>query len=144
MQAGEALDEEDNVGDNEGNKNNSQRNDSSLEYEPEQEGSDRKKKYGRKADIWSFGMTICELATGQAPFKSAAAAIYSVCVSKKLPFFPEYFSDEAHTFLARCLVFEPRKRADCQQLRSHPFLIPKVSDEHLIILSSFLIFFFVI
>ena len=89
-------------------------------------GNDSKRKYGRKADIWSLGMTLCELANGSPPFKTAAAAIFAVCVSKKWPSFPEIFSDVAHSFLARCLVYEPKRRADCQELQEHPFMKPKV------------------
>lgn len=57
--------------------------------------------YGRKADIWSLGMTLHELSTGSPAYKSAAAAIYAVCVSKKLPSFPQGYSDIAHHFLSR-------------------------------------------
>ena len=43
------------------------------------------------------------MATAQAPFKNAAAAIYTVCVSKDYPTLPDDISDEAVSFLARCV-----------------------------------------
>jgi serine/threonine protein kinase len=56
-------------------------------------------------DIWSLGITFCEMATAKSPFKNAAAAIYAVCVSKEFPHLPEDFSDEAVSFLARFVPF---------------------------------------
>ena len=57
--------------------------------------------YGRKADVWSLGVTLSEMSTGRSPYRTAAAAIYSVCVSKKYPTFPEEMSADAHNFLSR-------------------------------------------
>lgn len=64
----------------------------------------KRRSYGKRSDIWSVGITLCEMALGKAPFSSAGAAIYAVCVSKRFPVFPELFSLEAHDFLSR-LVF---------------------------------------
>ena len=52
-------------------------------------------------DIWSLGITFCEMATAKSPFKNAAAAIYAVCVSKQYPPLPRDLSEDAVTFLAR-------------------------------------------
>lgn len=63
--------------------------------------SQQRRGYGKRADIWSVGMTLCEMALGRAPFPNAGAAIFAVCVSKKFPGFPDEFSADAHTFLGR-------------------------------------------
>jgi serine/threonine protein kinase len=41
--------------------------------------------YGRKADVWSLGLSFIEVSTAEAPFRTAASAIYKVCVSKEYP-----------------------------------------------------------
>ncbi len=64
-------------------------------------GPDQEKGYGRKTDIWSIGITLCEMATARSPFKNAASAIYSVCVSKEYPRLPSHMSDDACNFLDR-------------------------------------------
>ena len=56
--------------------------------------------YGRKADIWSLGVTLVEMATGKPPYRNAAAAIYAVCVTKDYPKFEEGMSLEAEHFLS--------------------------------------------
>jgi serine/threonine protein kinase len=52
-------------------------------------------------DIWSLGITFCEMATAKKPYKNAAAAIFSVCVSKQYPSLPKDMSEEAVAFLGR-------------------------------------------
>ena len=52
-------------------------------------------------DIWSLGITLCEMATAKKPYRNAAAAIFSVCVSKQYPVLPEAMSSDAVAFLGR-------------------------------------------
>ena len=89
-------------------------------------GENKRDGYGRKADVWSLGVTLVEMSTAKPPFRNAAAAIYSVCVTKEFPKFPEEMSPVAHDFLRRCLTEEVRGRADCAELAAHPFCTEKV------------------
>jgi len=85
--------------------------------------------YGKRADIWSVGITLCEMATGKPPYANAGSAIFAICVSKRYPSLPESFSPEAHEFLARCLVENPSARATSYELQRLPFLNPQTPAE---------------
>ena len=81
---------------------------------------------GRKADIWSMGITLCEMAAAKAPFQNAASAIFAVCVSKSFPRFPDRMSKDAHIFLEHCLVENVKQRANCKELLKLGFLKAQV------------------
>ncbi|CAK57486.1 unnamed protein product (macronuclear) [Paramecium tetraurelia] len=83
----------------------------------------------RKADIWSLGCTMIEMATGHPPF-SEVKNIYTVMVkiSKLTETFPipeELKSEQARDFLKRCLQLNPEDRWEAEDLLQHPFLISK-------------------
>ena len=74
---------------------------------------------------------MCEMASGKAPFRTAAGAIYAICVSKQLPAFPAHMSADAHEFLSRCLVEDPHFRANCEELQEHSFLRKSLTAEEI-------------
>jgi len=87
--------------------------------------------YGRKADIWSLGITLCEMAHAKAPFQNATVAIYAVCVSKIFPTFPERYSAAAHSFLGACLREDVKERSTCKELLKHDFLARELTTGEL-------------
>jgi serine/threonine protein kinase len=84
------------------------------------------KGYGRKADVWSLGMTVIEMGTGAPPWPNAANAIYKLCMTEDIPPFPEALSAEGQDFLTRCLQRDPANRSDMSEMLEpvHPFLQP--------------------
>ncbi|KAA0160574.1 hypothetical protein FNF28_05410 [Cafeteria roenbergensis] len=79
----------------------------------------------RRADIWSVGCTVIEMATGRPPwseFANPVTAMYHIAVTDKPPAFPDSLSAVGHDFLSACLQLDPRRRPDVSALLLHPFV----------------------
>ncbi|KAH7815313.1 putative MAP kinase kinase [Monocercomonoides exilis] len=89
--------------------------------------------YTFESDIWSFGLTMFELAVNHYPYPPADLDgrggqmgfwdLLDLIVQKPSPALPEdSFSKEFCDFIAKCLEKEADKRYNADQLLAHPFL----------------------
>ena len=81
--------------------------------------------HGSKADIWSVGCTVFEMATGHPPWHEMKpiAAIYAIgSGDSNPPILPSHFSDDARDFVNRCLSRNADERPTADDLLRHPFL----------------------
>ncbi|KAI8969129.1 kinase-like domain-containing protein [Mycotypha africana] len=94
--------------------------------------------YDYKADIWSFGITALELATGHAPFaKYPPLKVLMMTLASEPPTL-----DREHTYhrysktfkdmIDMCLVKDPTKRPTADKLILHPFFKQAKRKEHLL------------
>nr|KAG5689653.1 hypothetical protein BaRGS_026768 [Batillaria attramentaria] len=85
--------------------------------------------YGKKIDIWSFGIMVIEMLEGKPPYCGEFAyarpcrVYYKICTKGK-PDIKEKdkLSRELQHFLDLCLVVDPKKRASASELVGHEFL----------------------
>lgn len=80
--------------------------------------------YSLAVDIWSLGCTVLEMATSKPPWSQyeGVAAIFKIGNSKDMPEIPDHLSNDAKSFVRRCLQREPSARPTAAQLLEHPFI----------------------
>lgn len=81
--------------------------------------------HGRKADIWSLGCVIIEIATAADPWGAGAfdnmmQAMYVIAASERTPPIPDVLSESARSLVRECLQRQPEERSSASQLLLHP------------------------
>jgi len=80
----------------------------------------------KKADIWSVGCTIIEMATGKPPwsqYSNAVTAMYHIACTEDPPTLPESMTSEGIRFLESCFQREPSKRGEVSSILMHPWIM---------------------
>lgn len=92
----------------------------------------KQEQYGCRADIWSLGCTVIEMATGNPPYSelnNAMAVMIKIGKAKEPPPIPEQIqSAELRDFIKSCLKIRPSERATVDELLQHPFLTSSQSS----------------
>ena len=90
--------------------------------------------YTQKADIWSFGITAIELATGSAPYSTLQPLAVVQKILKAPP--PNLFPSNGHSvelcnLVKACLNHDPTKRPTAQDLLQMPFFKKAQPDSYI-------------
>lgn len=87
--------------------------------------------YDGRADVWSLGITVIEMAEGQPPLANLhpMRAIF-VIPNKPAPTLsdPDTWSPEMLDFVQCCCKKDPSQRFDSARLASHPFIMREVHE----------------
>jgi len=81
--------------------------------------------HGRRADIWSVGCTVVEMATGKPPWSELSnqlTAMFTIATSEEPPAIPDGLSEEAHLFIGQCFKRNPQERPTAVESLKHNFL----------------------
>jgi len=83
--------------------------------------------YGRKADIWSLGCVVLEMATATKPwgenaFDNVIAALRHIALSDKLPDIPDNLGDACTDFVHCCLKRDADARPSARGLLHHTYI----------------------
>jgi len=84
----------------------------------------RLRNYGCKVDVWSFGVVAFELLTGVKPFPASTMLELKNLQRASVPRgqgFPEGYEDICQGLVDFCLVYEPQKRPNMEDVLRHPF-----------------------
>lgn len=82
-------------------------------------------RYGRSADIWSFGCVLIEMASAKVPwgkFDNQLAAMVKIGMSKETPPLPPSTSDTYQAFVRKCVQRDPSLRPSATDLLGDAFI----------------------
>ncbi|EFA75800.1 putative protein serine/threonine kinase [Heterostelium album PN500] len=81
--------------------------------------------FNSKADVWSFGITLIELAEGRPPSRGLKS-MAQLCEVPNMPppklANPKDWSPSFNDFISKCLTKDPEQRPSVGDLLSHPFI----------------------
>lgn len=88
--------------------------------------------HGRKADLWSLGCTLIEMATAEKPwgnnaFDNFVAAVRQIGMSNNTPPIAEHITGPARDLIRRCVKRAPEERPWASELLGHEFVREAVS-----------------
>jgi serine/threonine protein kinase len=83
--------------------------------------------YGRKADVWSLGCTMIEMASADKPwgrdtFDNIVFAMRHIGLSENVPPLPDNISEAGRDLITLCVQRNPDQRPWTSQLLEHPFV----------------------
>uniref|UniRef100_A0A6A7G2Z5 non-specific serine/threonine protein kinase n=1 Tax=Hirondellea gigas TaxID=1518452 RepID=A0A6A7G2Z5_9CRUS len=88
--------------------------------------------YNEKADIWSLGITVIEMATGNPPYVNIhPTQMIQIIAKKDPPRLEGDFSKTIREFVRTCLQRDPDKRPTIHRLLKHPFITSAKPTSHL-------------
>ena len=85
----------------------------------------REEPYDARADVWSAGITLIELADMNPPYHEMNPMRVLIKINRQPPptlMAPSMWSKDFNNFIARCLVKLPTNRASSKQLLQDPFI----------------------
>lgn len=88
--------------------------------------------YGRKADIWSFGCVLIEMATSKSPwgrFDNPMAAMCKIAMSEETPPLPDEVSQVCKDFIGICTRRDPAQRLSAAELLQHELVKDICTEE---------------
>ncbi|XP_052793272.1 dual specificity mitogen-activated protein kinase kinase 5-like [Mya arenaria] len=93
--------------------------------------------YGVPSEVWSLGVTLFELATGEFPFqemvsKSNPGSMFNMILEGRTPVLPQdVFSPELSDFVARCMQKDPDRRITQINVLGHPLIQKYLQDRNI-------------
>ncbi|KAI6902158.1 kinase-like protein, partial [Hortaea werneckii] len=82
--------------------------------------------YGTEVDIWSYGITMFEAATGLPPYANVPQNQFHTVVNNPPRLEGDDYSDGLKDFIAFCLDSDPRARPSAAEVLTHPYIANSV------------------
>jgi len=83
--------------------------------------------YGKECDIWSLGVCLYQMLSGEMPFDGNSQAQVFGLIKRGKFHMPKHLSADAQDLISKMIVVDPKKRITSGEIIKHPW-IEKYSD----------------